>query len=135
MERRDRRLLRAALSTAERQGRFGPINVRIQRPGDQPAQVALFGTYLPLAGGRIFLALSAARLAVSTAFEEAERDPETGLLHREAFADIAFDALRAGAEQGRGYAMTLLDMTGLEGLLGQLGSAAGLTSTQHLAAS
>ncbi|HJP19974.1 MAG: bifunctional diguanylate cyclase/phosphodiesterase [Alphaproteobacteria bacterium] len=123
--RRDRRLVRAALSTAERQGRFGPINVRIKRSGDKPAQVALFGTYLPLDGGRIFMALSAARLAVSAAFEDSDRDAESGLLNREAFADIAHEALRAGAEQGRGYAMTLLDMGGLERLQRQLGAAAG----------
>ncbi len=118
VERRDRRLVRAALSTAERQGRFGPINVRFSRSGDKPAQVALFGTYLPQDGedgGRLFLALSAARLAVSATFEDADRDGASGLLNREAFADIAHEALRAGAEQGRDYAMTLLDLAGFEG--------------------
>ena len=47
-----RPLIEAALAIAQRQGRFGPISLRIATAN--PVRVAAFGTYLPIEGGRTF---------------------------------------------------------------------------------
>jgi len=119
----DRMLVAASLATAQKQGRFGPVNMRVKREGQKPLKIAAFGSALPTHGGRTFIALSALRL-VSTAKEpdEAALDPETGLLNKEAFSDVANEALRAGKAQGLNYDMTLIDLDGIDALRAKMGS-------------
>ncbi len=122
----DRLLVEASLATAINQGRFGPVNMRVLRGTAKPLRVAVFGSSLPTHAGRIFIALAAQRL-VSTAEapDEAALDPETGLLNKDAFADIANEALKAGKAQGMNYNMTLLDLDGIDALKEKLGKEGG----------
>ena len=77
-------LVRAALDIAQQQGRFGPVSLRIAT--DKPTRVAAFGTYLPVDGGRTFVALSAHRMAESDEPpSKKDLDRETGLLAKDAF--------------------------------------------------
>ena len=122
----DRLLVQASLATAQSQGRFGPVNMRVKREGQKPLKIAAFGSSLPTHGGRTFVALSAHRL-VSTAAEpdEAALDPETGLLNKEAFSDVANEALKAGKAQGLNYDMTLIDLAGIDDLRAKMGAEEG----------
>jgi EAL domain-containing protein (putative c-di-GMP-specific phosphodiesterase class I)/GGDEF domain-containing protein len=122
----DRLLVQASLATAQKQGRFGPVNMRVQRGEQKPLKIAAFGSSLPTHGGRTFVALSALRL-VSTASEpdEAALDPETGLLNKEAFSDVANEALKAGKAQGLNYDMTLIDLDGIDALREKMGTEEG----------
>jgi EAL domain-containing protein (putative c-di-GMP-specific phosphodiesterase class I)/GGDEF domain-containing protein len=120
----DRLLVEASLATAKRQGRFGPVNMRVLKTDSDPMRVAVFGTSLPTHQGHTFLALAAQRL-VSTAQvpDEAALDPETGLLNKDAFSDVANEALKAGKAAGMNYNMTLIDLDGIDDLKEKLGEA------------
>lgn len=122
----DRLLVQASLATAQKQGRFGPVNMRVRRGEQKPLKIAAFGSSLPTHGGRTFVALSALRL-VSTASEpdEAALDPETGLLNKEAFSDVANEALKAGKAQDLNYDMTLIDLDGIDELRKKMGAEEG----------
>lgn len=118
---RDRPMLNAALDTGKRQGRFGPVTLRFKRDGKKPFRVVAHGTHLPTKGGRTYIALSAQRmLPTATASSPAVVDEETGLLKKDAFADVAQQAIRAGEESGQNYNMTLLDLEGMTELTDRL---------------
>ena len=118
----DHRLIRASFATAESQSRFGPVNIRLVGSSGRPQSVALFGSHLPGRANRLFLAMSAHRIApVTTVSENVDRDPETGLLTKDSFADVAFEALKSGADQDTPYSMTLLNVEGFDELEGRLG--------------
>lgn len=118
---RDRPMLNAALDTARRQGRFGPVTLRFKREGKHLARVVAHGTHLPTRGGRTYIAVSAQRLLPSAVTANpAAVDEETGLLKKDAFADVAQQALKAGEESGQNYNMTLLDIEGIAELTDRL---------------
>lgn len=116
VERADRPLLKAALSTAVTQGRFGPLGLRVSPKGRKPLRVVAFGTHLPIHGGRTFVALSARRLGEVSAKQQEDMDAETGLLEKGAFGEMAQKAMAAANEGGRPYNMTLLDLDGIDKL-------------------
>ena len=118
----DQPMVRAALGGVKRQGRFGPLNVRFARGDEKPIKTAMFGSYLPTHEGRIYIALSALRMTLGAAADETVLDPDTGLLNKDAFSDMAAEALKAGKEQGRDYTMTLIDLDGLEKVKSRLGA-------------
>jgi PAS domain S-box-containing protein len=118
----DRTMVRAALGGVKRQGRFGPLSVRFTRGDSTPVKTAMFGSYLPTHEGRIYVALSALRMSPGSTVDESSIDPETGLLNKDSFSDIAAEALKAGKEEGRDYNMTLLDLDGLEEVKARLGA-------------
>ncbi|MBT6387601.1 MAG: GGDEF domain-containing protein, partial [Alphaproteobacteria bacterium] len=120
----DRLLVEASLATAKRQGRFGPVNMRVLKQNAEPLRVAVFGTSLPTHKGHTFLAMAAQRLvSMAQAPDESALDPETGLLNKDAFSDVANEALKAGKAAGMNYNMTLIDMEGIEKLKEKLGEA------------
>ena len=119
----DRPMVRAALGGVKRQGRFGPLSVRFAHGESTPIKTAMFGSYLPTHEGRIFVALSALRMSPGSTADESSIDPETGLLNKDSFSDMAAEALKAGKEQRRDYNMTLLDLDGLEKVKDRLGEA------------
>ena len=122
VHRSDQPMVRAALGGVKRQGRFGPLNVRFARGDEKPIKTAMFGSYLPTHEGRIYIALSALRMTPGAAADETVLDPDTGLLNKDAFSDVAAEALKAGKEQGRDYIMTLIDLDGLEKVKSRLGA-------------
>ena len=114
---KDKMLLKAALEAAQRQGRFGPVALSFARGTKKAARVTAFGTYLPMRGGRTFIALSAQRMVPATPQRAAgDVDQQTGLLAKQAFTEIAQQAIKAGEESGRKYNMTLLDLDGIDAL-------------------
>ena len=117
---RDRPMLNAALETAKRQGRFGPVTLRFKREGKHVARVVANGTHLPTRGGRTYIAVSAQRMMPSASSNPAAVDEETWLLKKDAFADVAQQALKAGKESGQNYNMTLLDIEGIAELTDRL---------------
>ena len=117
----DRPMVRAALGGVKRQGRFGPLSVRFAHGEATPVKTAMFGSYLPTHEGRIYVALSALRMSPGSTTDESSIDPDTGLLNKDSFSDMAAEALKAGKEQGRDYNMTLLDLDGLEKVKARLG--------------
>ena len=116
VERAGRPLLNAALSTAENQGRFGPLGLRVSPKGRKQLRVVAFGTHLPIHGGRTFVALSARRLGEVSAKQQEDMDAETGLLENGAFGEMAQKAMAAASEGGRPYNMTLVDLDGIDKL-------------------
>jgi EAL domain-containing protein (putative c-di-GMP-specific phosphodiesterase class I)/GGDEF domain-containing protein len=122
VSRSDQALMRAALGSGGKQGRFGPLNVRFDRGDGRALSIAVFGSHLPTHAGRTFLALSANRTAAAAKVDQTKIDTDTGLLNKDAFADIAAEALKAGKEQGHDYVMTLLDLDGLAKMRGKLGA-------------
>jgi EAL domain-containing protein (putative c-di-GMP-specific phosphodiesterase class I)/GGDEF domain-containing protein len=120
----DRMLVEASLATAKRQGRFGPVNMRVLKQNAEPMRVAVFGTSLPTHQGHTFLAMAAQRLvSMAQAPDESALDAETGLLNKDAFSDVANEALKAGKAAGMNYNMTLIDMEGIDKLKEKLGEA------------
>jgi len=101
VERADRPLLKAALSTAVTQGRFGPLGLRVSPKGRKQLRVVAFGTHLPIHGGRTFVALSARRLGEVSAKQQEDMDAKTGLLEKGSFGEMAQKAMAAAGEGGR----------------------------------
>lgn len=108
----DRPLFDAALSAGKRQGRFGPLAVSFERGGGKSVRVTIFGTCLPVQGGRSYLAMSAQRPAPPP-----ERQ---ALLTKDAFAAAATAALQAGAASGRTPTITMLSIEGIDALKGRM---------------
>ena len=119
---RDRRVMLAVLDATSSSGRFGPITVGLTQPGGAVKRLAVFGTQLPGAGARTYLALSALRLGPATEAAAAQdRDPDTGLLKKDALANIATEAMKAAGGQADPYSMTFLELDGLEDLKTRIG--------------
>ena len=77
---------------------------------------------VPEFGDRLFLALSRAKPnAAGDLARAAERDPESGLLVRDAFVAIAGEKLRTGSALGNPCRMTLLGFDGIDRLRGHYG--------------
>lgn len=116
-------LVRAALDIAQQQGRFGPVSLRIAT--DKPTRVAAFGTYLPVDGGRTFVALSAHRMAESDEPpSKKDLDRETGLLAKDAFNALAQRALNTANDADRAYKMTMLNLEVVEEIRSRLDDSA-----------
>ena len=118
----DRRVMQAVLDAPTNSGRFGPVTVGIVRPDGSVRRLAVSGTQLPGEGARTFLALSALRLGLAAEAPAAEdRDPDTGLLNKDALANIATEAMRAAGAQTDPYEMTFLELDGLDDLKARIG--------------
>lgn len=117
----DRPMVRAALGSVKRQGRFGPIKVRFYRDGDRPLRTLMFGSFLQEREDRIYLALSAVRMTSIGEIDEVALDPTTGVLNKHSFSDMAIEALKIGKEQEHNYSLTLLVLDGLEEVRTKLG--------------
>jgi EAL domain-containing protein (putative c-di-GMP-specific phosphodiesterase class I)/GGDEF domain-containing protein len=117
----DHRLLLAAYATAEKQSRFGPVDLRLRAAGGREQRVALFASHLPDRANRLFLALSAKRTvpAAAAAVDPASRDAATGLLNKDSFATMALQLVKSSPAE-RPYQMTLLNVDGLTELEGRL---------------
>ncbi|MBT4710731.1 MAG: EAL domain-containing protein [Alphaproteobacteria bacterium] len=116
-------LVNAALEIAQNQGRFGPISLNITAP--KSVRVIAFGTYLPVEGGRTFVALSAHRMAEPDAPPaQKDLDRETGLLAKDAFQALAQRALTKTNDADRAYKMTMLDLEVVEEIRSRLDDSA-----------
>jgi EAL domain-containing protein (putative c-di-GMP-specific phosphodiesterase class I)/GGDEF domain-containing protein len=118
----DRRVIQAVLDAASDSGRFGPVTVGLVHPGGEVKRLAISGTRLAGGGARTYLALSAIRLGPAPDAPSAEdRDPDTGLLNKDALANIATEAMKATGVQTDPYNMTFLELDGLGDLKARIG--------------
>ena len=118
----DRRVMLAMLGAPSSSGRFGPVTVGLVHPGGEIKRLAIFGTQLPGASARTYLALSALRLgSAPEAAAAVDREPDTGLLTKDALANIATEAMKASGGQADPYSMTFLELDGLEDLKTRIG--------------
>ena len=118
----DRGVVKAVLDAPSHSGRFGPITVGLVHPGGDVKRLSVSGTQLPSESARTYLALSALRLGPAPeAPSAAERDPDTGMLNKDALGNIATEAMKAAGGQTDPYEMTFLELNGLDDLKARIG--------------
>ena len=118
----DRGVMQAVLEAPSSSGRFGPVTVGFMHPGGDVKRLAVSGTQLPGASAHIYLALSALRLGPAPEAPSVEdRDPDTGLLNKDALGNIATEAMKAAGAQTDPYEMTFLELEGLDDLKARIG--------------
>ena len=118
----DRAVMKAVLEAPSSSGRFGPVTIGLMRPDGKVMRLAVSGTQLPGASARTYLAISALRLGPAPEAPSAEdRDPDTGLLNKDALANIATEAMKASGAQTDPYEMTFLELEGLDDLKARIG--------------
>lgn len=117
----DRPMMLAGCQLAVKQGRCGPLRVRVEQESGKPLRLELRGTHLPINGGGLFLSLNRGM---------ANRAGVSELMDKEGFAEAAQEAVKAAAEGDSPAVMTLLELSGLSGVIGRMeeGAAADLLS-------
>ena len=116
-------LLAAILIDRRSHGRFGPINVMVNREGRAPGSALLSGCRLPGRDDALFIAMSLPSLvpnATADAYAD-RRDAQTGLLDPESFAKLSAENIRLAREIGQEVKLTFIDMSGLEEMRAQTG--------------
>ena len=108
----DRPMLTAGFDLAVKQGRCGPLRLRLKSNSGKPMRLELRGTYLPINGGGLYLSLN---------HPLATRANVTKPLDKEGFADAAEEAIKAAHEGDRPAVMTMLDLDGLAAVIERLG--------------
>ncbi|WP_417464140.1 EAL domain-containing protein [Kordiimonas sp.] len=108
----DRDVFSALLMHLEHKGRIGPIPVRFSSGGGRGVALRLFALRMPGAEGRVFLALRAAPLGTGGSTEQ-NTDPETGLLNRDSFMELASRTMKENPAGSNLY-MTAIEVDGIE---------------------
>lgn len=89
--------------------RLDPIPMKLLGAKGPTVQLSLMGYHLPDLSGHHFFAIRLGN--PSTAVDmpiDAVRDPETGLLEKEAFADLASQQIREAGERGETLKLTMV---------------------------
>ncbi len=107
----ERALASAGFDIAIKQGRCGPLHLRLKQDSDEPLYIELRGTYLPINGGGLFLSLNRGTAAVGNSVD---------LIDKEKFAEIAHDAIGPASSGDRPAVLTMLDLEGLTALIGRM---------------
>lgn len=106
----DRAMVRELVSGMMPGARLEPVPVRLNGANGLTVPLSLMGYHLPDLPGSHFFAL---RLGVSVvggaALEGLEHDPESGLLDRASFAEVAGRQIRSAAAQGETLKLTMLN--------------------------
>lgn len=108
----DREIFKALMLHLEHKGRIGPIPLRFIAEGNRSLALRAFALTMPGNNGRTFLALRAAPLG-SGGISDSAIDPETGLLSRDAFMDLASKTM-ADTPTSSSIYMTAVEVDGLE---------------------
>lgn len=108
----DRDVFSALLQHLDHKGRIGPIPVRFKSSGGRSVALRLFALKMPGAGSHAFLALRAAPLGAGGSSEMAS-DPETGLLTRDSFMELASSTMKDNPAGSNLY-MTAVEVEGIE---------------------
>ncbi|MBT3536084.1 MAG: EAL domain-containing protein [Rhodospirillaceae bacterium] len=107
----DRAMMAAGCEMAVKQGRCGPLRLRLLSGTGDPLRLELRGTYLPINGGGLFLSLNRG---------VANQGAVTDLMDKEGFADAAHEAIKAARRGDRPAVMTMLDLRGLDDLMARM---------------
>ena len=108
----DRPMMMAGCDLAVKQGRCGPLRLRLKHKSGKPMRLELRGTYLPINGGGLYLSLNRGL---------ANHAGGTKLLDQKGFADAAQVAIKAAGESDSPAVMTMLDLDGLNTVIGRMG--------------
>lgn len=107
----DRAMMAAGYDMAVKQGRCGPLRLRLEAASGAPMRLEVRGTYLPINGGGLFLSLNRG---------VANQTAAASLTDKEGFADAAHEAVKAARRGDRPAVMTMLELDGLDKLLARL---------------
>ena len=116
----DSQVLKHLIARLGRQHRLAPTVVHMAATG---VAVWLGACRLPADSERYFVTLSVVKAPNIERNAEAERDPETGTLGKEDFAQIAGELARVAADQRLDTKLTLLQLDGLDRLSSQVDDA------------
>lgn len=91
--------------------RLEPATVRLNGPDGPTPLLVMTGYHLPDLAGRFFFALRLhAASIVESSSRIVRRDPETGLLERHSFAELASERVRAAARRGETLQFSMVQM-------------------------
>ncbi len=107
----ERAMVSAGFDIAIKQGRCGPMHLRLLQGNGEPLFLEMRGTYLPINGGGLFLSLNRGNAAVANNVE---------LIDKEKFAEIAHEAIGSASSGERPAVLTMLDLEGLTALIGRM---------------
>ncbi|MDP6876847.1 MAG: EAL domain-containing protein, partial [Alphaproteobacteria bacterium] len=107
----ERAMVSAGFDIAVKQGRCGPMHLRLLQDEGEPLFLELRGTYLPINGGGLFLSLNRGNAAIANNVE---------LIDKEKFAEIAHEAIGSASSGERPAVLTMLDLEGLTALISRM---------------
>jgi len=101
--------------------RLDPVRIRFTRPEDDPIPLMLSGYQLSETGGAYYFTL---RIGATVSPEgrtlTVRRDPQTGLMDKESFAEVAKTQVRAAHDQGEPLSFTVVRLGDLTEIRSQL---------------
>lgn len=113
----DRAMVRELVRGMMPGARLEPVPVRLNGANGPSVPLSLMGYHLPdLPGSHFFALRLGAPPVVSTLPEGLEHDPESGLLDRTSFAEVAGRQIRSAAAQGETLKLTMLNTGALSDL-------------------
>ncbi|MEE8333028.1 MAG: EAL domain-containing protein [Alphaproteobacteria bacterium] len=122
----DRAMVRELISGMIPGTRLEPVPVQLNGANGSFLPLSLMGYHIPdLPGSHYFaLRLGSAAVVGSTA-QGLEHDPESGLLDRESFAEVAGKQIRSAAAQGETLKLTMFNTGALSDLRRRMGEESG----------
>ena len=106
-------LLASVLIDRQGHGRFGPLNVQVNREGLAPGPAVLSGCRLPSQEDVLYLTINQPTVGRATDCYADQRD-ETGLLDADSFAKLSAENIKLAQAIGQDVKLTLIDMSGIE---------------------
>ena len=107
----DRKILATGCEMAIKNGRCGPLHLRLEHHAGEVFDIEIRGTYLPINGGGLFLSLNRGAHT---------RTGVPELLDKERFANLAHEAITSARTGDRPAVMTMLDLEGLSAVLDRM---------------
>ncbi len=109
VDRTDRGYVSERLQAMDHANRLDPLMVRLRGPEGPTPRLMMTGYHLPDLPGSVFIALRlASKDELLTDSNDTRRDRETGLLNREAFAEVAAQKIRDAEGRGADLKLTML---------------------------
>jgi len=131
----DKALVKEVMSRLAPGARIDPVQLRLTGESGPTAPLTLMGYHLPDQPGQFYLAfrVGAPEAAIDGEFD-AERDLESGLLQKEAFAKLASRQIKQARDRGETLKFTVMKVPELAGALlaAVVGNALGAVSVSFL---
>ena len=118
----DKALVKEVMSRLAPGARIDPVQLRLTGESGPTAPLTLMGYHLPDQPGQFYLAfrVGAPEAAIDGEFD-AERDPESGLLQKEAFAKLASRQIKQARDRGETLKFTVMKVPELAALRDRIG--------------
>ena len=88
-------LFDVSIKKLARNGRVGPVNIKVGGHNGKWAKIIFYGIFLPENKDRFYLSLRSAGVTLALPMSDAARDKETKLLDKDAFTKVAAQAMQA----------------------------------------